>query len=201
VVENTPKSAVMVSSTTEISDPFMSGLDHAARRGETSRRNCNQVAGLTMLRNFKTAVFVALAMIGIHFGAIAASNGSADEAKAMVEKAVKLLEAEGKDKAFAAINDASGAFVDRDLYVFVLNMEGTTVAHGSNKALIGKSLINMKDSDGKPFIQDIITLAKSSGAGWVDYKWPNPTTKKMEPKSSYVKKSGDVIVGVGIYKG
>jgi len=154
-----------------------------------------------MLRKLKTAAFVALAMIGIHFGAIAASNGSADEAKAMVEKAVKLLQAEGKDKAFAQFNDTAGAFVDRDLYVFVLNMEGTTVSHGANKALIGKSLLNLKDADGKAFIQEMLDTANKKGAGWVDYKWPNPVTKKVEGKSSYIQKSGDVIVGVGIYKG
>ena len=154
-----------------------------------------------MLRKFKTAAFVALAMIGIHFGAIAANNGTPDEAKAMVEKAVKLLEAEGKDKAYAKFNDPAGGFVDRDLYVFVLNLEGTTVSHGANKALIGKSLINLKDADGKAFIQDMIAMAKGAGSGWIDYKWPNPTTKKVEGKSSYIQKSGDVIVGVGVYKG
>lgn len=154
-----------------------------------------------MLRKLMTAAFAAMAMIGIHVAAIAANNGSADEAKAMVEKAVKLLEAEGKDKAYAAFNDTAGAFVDRDLYVFVINMEGVTVSHGANKALIGKSLLNLKDADGKAFIQDMVAMGKGPGSGWIDYKWPNPTTKKMEPKSSYIKKSGDVIVGVGIYKG
>ena len=154
-----------------------------------------------MLRKFKTAALVALALLGIHFGAVAAGNGSADEAKAMVEKAVKLLEAQGKDKAFAAFNDSNGAFVDRDLYVFVLDMQGVTVSHGVNKALIGKSLLNVKDADGKNFIQEMLNVANGTGAGWVDYKWPNPTTKKVEPKSSFVKKSGDVVVGVGIYKG
>ena len=154
-----------------------------------------------MLRKFKTAALVALAMIGIHFGAVAASTGTPDEAKAMVERAVKLLEAEGKDKAFAAFNDPAGKFVDRDLYVFVINHEGVTVSHGANKALIGKSLINLKDADGKAFIQDMIATAKGAGSGWIDYKWPNPTTKKVELKSSFIKKSGDVIVGVGVYKG
>jgi signal transduction histidine kinase len=154
-----------------------------------------------MLRKLMTVAVAAMAMVGVHVAAIAANNGSADEAKAMVEKAVKLLETEGKDKAFSAFNDTAGAFVDRDLYVFVINMEGTTVSHGANKALIGKSLINLKDADGKAFIQDMLTMGKGAGSGWVDYKWPNPTTKKVELKSSYIKKSGDVIVGVGIYKG
>jgi signal transduction histidine kinase len=142
-----------------------------------------------------------LAFAGIQLTALAGANGTADEAKTMVDKAATLLAAEGKEKAFPIFDDPAGGFVDRDLYVFVLDFNGTTVAHGVNKALIGKSLINVKDADGKAFIKDIIQLANTSGEGWVDYKWPNPTTKKIEDKSSYVKKVGDVIVGVGIYKG
>jgi signal transduction histidine kinase len=154
-----------------------------------------------MPRKFLKVIFAALAVVGLHFAALAATNGTPDEAKAMVEKAVKLIQAEGKDKAFAQINDPAGPFVDRDLYVFVLNMEGTTVAHGVNKALIGKSLVNLKDADGKPFIQEMIEMGKAGKVGWVDYKWTNPQTKKVEAKSSYLMKVGDVIVGVGIYKG
>jgi cytochrome c len=153
-----------------------------------------------MPRTFMKFIFAALAVIGLQFGAMAATNGSADEAKAMVEKAVKLLQAEGKDKAFAQFNDPAGPFVDRDLYVFVLNIEGTTVSHGANKALIGKSLANLKDADGKPFIQEMLEMAKAGKSGWVDYKWANPQTKKVEQKSSYLVRVGDVIVGVGIYK-
>jgi signal transduction histidine kinase len=154
-----------------------------------------------MPRKFLKVIFAALAVVGVHFAALAAANGTPDEAKAMVEKAVKLLEAEGKDKAFAQFNDSTGPFVDRDLYVFVLNLEGTTVSHGVNKALIGKSLVNLKDADGKPFIQEMLEMAKAGKAGWVDYKWANPQTKKVELKSSYIKRSGDVLVGVGVYKG
>ncbi len=154
-----------------------------------------------MLRKFMTIAFAILALAGTGLTALAAGNGTADEAKAMVDRAVKLLTADGKDKAFQAFDDQSGSFVDRDLYVFVLDLTGTTVAHGVNKALIGKSLLNLKDADGKAFIQEMIELAKKDGEGWVDYKWANPTSKKVEGKSSFVKKVGDVIVGVGIYKG
>jgi hypothetical protein len=47
----------------------------------------------------------------------------------------------------------------------------------------------------------MITTAKESGTSWVGYKWPNPSIKKVEPKSSFVMRVGDVLVGVGIYKG
>ncbi len=154
-----------------------------------------------MLRKLTISALAIFALVSVQFGATAATNGSPDEAKAMVEKAAKLLTAEGKDKAFPAFDDPSGGFVDRDLYVFVLDQQGTTVAHGANKALIGKSLLNVKDADGKAFIKEILDLANGKGEGWVDYKWPNPTTKKIEGKSSFIKKVGDVIVGVGVYKG
>jgi signal transduction histidine kinase len=153
-----------------------------------------------MLKKLILCIVATAMFAGAHF-AMAAANGTPDEAKAMVEKAAALLAQDGKDKAFAVIDDSSGPFVDRDLYVFVLDMSGTTVAHGTNKALIGKSLLNLKDADGKLFIQEFLDLAKTKGEGWVDYKWPNPTTKKVESKSSFAKKVGDYIVGCGVYKG
>jgi cytochrome c len=154
-----------------------------------------------MLRKFMTIAIAILALAGAGFTAVAAGNGTADEAKAMVDRAAKMLTADGKDKAFQVFDDQAGPFVDRDLYVFVIDQSGTTVAHAVNKALIGKSLLNLKDADGKAFIQEILDVANKNGEGWVDYKWPNPTTKKVEGKSSYVKKVGDLIIGVGIYKG
>jgi cytochrome c len=154
-----------------------------------------------MLRKIMTIAIAIFALAGTGLTTTAAANGTADEARAMVDRAAKMLVADGKDKAFQVFDDQAGPFVDRDLYVFVLDLSGTTVAHGVNKALIGKSLLGLKDADGKQFIQEMLDLAKKDGEGWVDYKWPNPTTKKVEGKSSYVKKVGDLIIGVGIYKG
>jgi cytochrome c len=103
-------------------------------------------------------------------------------------------------KAFKQFNDAAGSFVDRDLYIAVLDAKGTMVAHGANPRLIGKSLIDMKDADGKPFIKTLVDTAQKNGRGWVDYKWPNPVSKAIESKSTYVEKFGDLTVAYGIYK-
>ena len=46
----------------------------------------------------------------------------------------------------------------------------------------------------------MVKIANGPGSGWVNYKWPNPLTNKIEDKSSYVEKMGDYFVGVGIYK-
>ena len=130
-----------------------------------------------------------------------ADRGSAAEATAMVKKAAAFINANGKDKGFAEINNPSGQFKDRDLYVAVLDLKAVTLAHGGNPKLVGKDMIEMKDADGKLFIKQFIEVANSKGSGWVDYKWPNPVTKAIEGKSTYVEKIGDMIVICGIYKG
>lgn len=134
--------------------------------------------------------------------ACAAERGTADEASALVKKAVAHLKANGKEKAFAAFNDPKGQFVDRDLYIFVYDMQGTNLSIGNGNAgkMVGKNLIDMRDTDGKYIIKSFIETANSKGKGWIDYKWPNPVTKAVESKSSYIEKVDDVIVGAGIYK-
>jgi signal transduction histidine kinase len=134
--------------------------------------------------------------------AVAAERGSAEEASALVKKAVAYIKANGKEKAFAAINDSKGQFVDRDLYIFVYDMKGTNLAIGNGNAakMNGKSLIDLRDADGKYILKSFIETVSTKGSGWVDYKWPNPVTKNVEAKSSYVEKLDDIIVGAGIYK-
>ena len=73
------------------------------------------------------------------------------------------------------------------------------LSHGNNPKMIGKSLIDLKVGD-KYVVKEMIAVALSKGKGWVDYQWPNPVTKDLEMKSSYVEKIDDYFVGCGIYK-
>jgi cytochrome c len=130
----------------------------------------------------------------------AAEKGTAKEAQDLVAKAVAYYKANGKDKAFAAISDPKGQFTKKDLYVFAFDMNTVCLAHGANKALVGKNLTELKDSNGKQFMNQMTQDAKTKGKGWVDYSWTNPVTKKIEPKSSYYQKEGDFYFGCGIYK-
>jgi len=130
----------------------------------------------------------------------AAQFGTAAEAEAMVKKAVQLIKTEGKEKAFVEINNPKGTLVDRDLYIFVYDMNGKCVAHGFNPKMIGKDLIEMKDKDGKSFVKERIDIVKTKGKGWQDYKFTDPITKKIEPKTAYVEGVEGLIVGCGIYK-
>lgn len=132
---------------------------------------------------------------------LAADRGNASEAVAMVKKAVALAKAEGKDKMMAAISDpANKDFHDRDLYIYVYDLNGVALAHGNNPKLVGKPLIGMKDGEGKAMIKEMVDLANSKGSGWVDFKWPNPVSKAVEQKSGYIEKVDNYLIGSGIYK-
>ena len=133
--------------------------------------------------------------------ATAGEFGTRDEAVAMVKRVQAEFARTGAEATFKAIDDkANATFHDRDLYAFVYDLNGLNVAHGARPALVGKNLISLKDQNGVYLIQEMIALAKGPGSGWVDYKWPNPITDKIEDKSSYIEKMGDYFVGVGIYR-
>ncbi len=131
---------------------------------------------------------------------LAGEFGTAAEAEAMVKKAVTYLKANGKEKAFSEFANPKGQFVDRDLYITVYDLTGKCLAHGANPKMIGKDLIGLKDPDGKEFVKERIEMAKTKDKFWQDYKFTNPVSKKIEPKSMYCEKTGDVIVACGIYK-
>lgn len=138
----------------------------------------------------------------INTAAYAANElGTADEAVALVKKAVAYIKANGKEKAFGEISNPKGPFVDRSLYIFVYDVNGTNLAIGNGNAskMVGKNMIEMRDADGRYIIKGLLD-ASAKGSGWFDYKWPNPVTKAVESKSSYVERIDDMIVGCGIYK-
>jgi hypothetical protein len=148
------------------------------------------------MQNFLVkALVVACLLLGAP--AYAAGVATPDEAKAMALHAAAYLRQSGPDTAFPAFDAKEGPFHDRDLYVMVYDNSGKNVAHGANSALIGKDLLDLKDTDGKPLIREFIAIQDQA---WVDYKWPDPTTKKINQKTTYVVRVGEYLVGVGAYK-
>ncbi|MFN7855209.1 MAG: cache domain-containing protein [Acidovorax sp.] len=148
-------------------------------------------------------IFVAAAMFGLlSANAWAQEFGTRDEAKAMVDAAVEHVKKVGSDQAFKDFtNKENKAWQKKDLYVFAYTSEGVNVAHGANDKLVGKNLIELKDPNGKPLIQELRDTAKKGG-GWVEYDWPHPQTKKIESKVSYTRMmtNFDGFVGVGVYR-
>lgn len=146
-------------------------------------------------------VLVLASFLGLLGGtANAADYGSKEEAVGMVQKAIAYMKVNGKEKALAEISNTTGRFVDRDLYVVVFDMHGRNLAHGANPRMVGKDLIDIKDADGKPYMKERIEIIKTKGKGWQDYKFTNPVSKQIEPKTMYVEKYEDLIFGCGVYK-
>jgi len=112
----------------------------------------------------------------------------------------RLHEIGWQDKGFAEISNKQGRFIDRDLYLTATRLDGAVMAHGANEKLIGKSLIELKDIEGKEFIREMVETAKTKSGYWIDYKFTNPVSKKVEPKSMYCERFEDIAVCGGIYK-
>ncbi len=136
------------------------------------------------------------AVVGFAPAVYAAGQATPDEAKAMAVKAAEYLKSAGPDKSFPEFDAKDGPWHDRDLYVYVLDSKGVMLAHGTNPGLIGKTVLEVKDVDGKPMTRETLAV---SDAGWVHFKWQNPLTKAVEPKVVYVVRVGDYFVEVGAY--
>ena len=138
-------------------------------------------------------------LIALSHGTLLAGS-NADEAKTMVEKAVIYYQDNGREKALQEFNTPGNQFVKGDLYVFAYDMNATIIAHPVNKKLVGINFMETPDVDGKLFRKEIVELAKKKGTGWVDYKYKNPASGKIELKTTYVKRAGDVVICCGAYK-
>ena len=134
-------------------------------------------------------------------------HGTAEEAKAMLLKAVAALKAD-KTTTLDLINEGEGGgFYDRDLYVFCGNVsDGKTVALGNPNAkqLLGVDGRTLKDATGKPFGQELYdAYQKPEGeiTEVTSYMFPKPgTLSPAFEKVSFVTKVGDLGCGVGYYK-
>lgn len=126
---------------------------------------------------------------------------SRQKAKQWVAKAIAFYNQTGQTIALAEFSNSKGPFVKGDMYVFVVNLKGTMLAHGVNDKYIGQNFMDVKDASGKKFIREIINSARSKDSGWVEYKWYNPVTKDDLLKQVYFEKVNDLIICSGDYKG
>jgi hypothetical protein len=156
-------------------------------------------------RNCLTLTIVALMCFGVSTSGFAQQGqlGTAQEAKAMLEKAVAAIKAD-QAVALAKFNKGEGGFRDRDLYPFCFRIsDGKGVATPA-AVLAGTDLRTLKDPNGKAFGLELYAAAQKP-EGQVteigDYMFPKPgTTAPAVPKVSFVTRVGDLACGVGYYK-
>jgi Single Cache domain 2 len=130
-------------------------------------------------------------------------SGTADEAKAMLVKAVAAVKAD-KVKALDMFNKGEGGFLDRDLYPFCWNVsDGKIVANSNTKQLLGQDIRTLKDPTGKAFGEEEYKAAQKPEGQLteVSYMFPRPgADPKPVPKVSFMTAVGDLGCGVGYYK-
>jgi cytochrome c len=142
---------------------------------------------------------VLIAAIGFS-PAVFATEPSEKDAVAMVEKGAAFMKGSGKDEMIKRINAKDAEYVQGPLYLTIRDAKGVILANPVNPAMIGKDLVDVPDADGKLFRREILELAKKKGKGWVDYKFKNPASGKVEAKTTYIYLVGDVTLEAGIYK-
>ena len=143
------------------------------------------------------ALFAIILLLCGPYTAAAAPNEK--DAVALAEKGARFVRTHGKAAMIARINSRDPEFNQGALYLAMRDLEGITVAHPTT-ALIGKNLLDVPDADGKPFRREMVAVARGRGHGWVGYKFRNPESGKVEAKTTYVLRVGDVALEAGIYK-
>ena len=168
------------------------------RRHIELRSHSGQVAGETksMFKRLVALTFICW-FAGV-FGAAGVERGSAEDAQALVARAIDAYKAEGA-AAFQRMTAPSTEFRNRDLYVFVIGPDHKTVAHGGDAKLVGMDVRQNIDPDGKAFGRAFVEEANEAGS-WVEYKMLDPQSGAVLPKSSWIVRHDGYIFGAGIYK-
>jgi cytochrome c len=83
------------------------------------------------------ALIAAASAIGAKAQTPDATPATKEQAVAMVQKAVAFLKAQGPEKGYAEIDNKSGQFVQGDLYIAVVGLDGTLLAYGADGHRVG----------------------------------------------------------------
>lgn len=155
------------------------------------------------LTSFLVVCGVACLFFSAVFAADAPQSKEGKRIEALVDKAAALTESKGKT-AFPEFKKKGSEWLKGETYIFIVDMNGITLMHPANPELETKSILDMKDANGKAFIREFIETAKTKGSGWVDYMWPKPGEKSPSKKLSFIKRAkmpnGEmVVIGSGIY--
>ncbi len=128
--------------------------------------------------------------------------GTAEQARAMLDRAVTALKAD-QAKALAAFNDAHNKdFRDRDLFVYCFNTGDGKFTAYEMSALIGADIRQFKLYN-EPMGQrsyDVVHDAPEGTVVSIDYRMPKPQETKPSAKQALEARVGDQACGVSYFK-
>ncbi|MES2091868.1 MAG: methyl-accepting chemotaxis protein [Pseudomonadota bacterium] len=130
-------------------------------------------------------------------------HGSADQAQAMVERALKRITEVGWTRACSEFNDRHGPFIDRDLYLFGLNRDGLFSVMGRHPEWVGRNIAEI-GAIPTSVSNELTAHAKkiaSLGKGWLEYDGPSTDNPRGLRKMAYVVAiDEDTFLGCGVLK-
>ena len=115
-----------------------------------------------------------------------------------LESAGTLSREAAQQQALAAVRGLR--YGDSD-YFWINDLKPVMIMHPTNPKLEGQDLSTIKDPDGFSIFNEMVALAKSKGAGSIDYRWPKPGASAPVQKTSYIQlfEPWGWIIGSGVY--
>ena len=129
------------------------------------------------------------------------TQGTADVAMHLALAALEHIQAKGLERASEDFYQPNGRFIDRDLYIFVLDREGRYRVMGADRNKSGSSVYDAPGVDAERLVRDAWERVDQDGGGWIEYNIINPLTGNVRGKSSFVLPvSEQLLVGCGAYR-
>jgi signal transduction histidine kinase len=151
--------------------------------------------------------FLAMATLTIAISAFAQDappqSAEAKRIETLVNKAVALVESEGKAAAFAKFRTRNSEWWSGSTYLFAYDRNLNVLLNPAFPKREGTNVRGQTDANGKPMHDEFLNVAQTQGSGWVDYVFPKPGENKPSRKWTYVKAVNfdgtPGLIGAGFY--
>lgn len=121
----------------------------------------------------------------------------AARAKVLLQHAVDYYKAKGDD-AFPAFS-RQGAFIDRELYVYVVDSNRVMLASGGPSVIwVGQKITNALSADLTKALEEALIIPEGK-THEAEYRWENRSNGKVQRKHAYFQRVGDRVLAVGYY--
>ena len=152
---------------------------------------------MNIIKNIINYSLISILSLFITKSLLAEEFGSKDEALALLDRAISLVQ-EDRNRALDLFTSGEGGLHPKDLYPFCLKDNGILLGHPTS---VGLNITNFQDSSGKYVGKELIKIAKYNEINEVDFVIARLTTddKNEYVKTQLVTRVADLICVVGYY--
>lgn len=154
---------------------------------------------MSLYRAFAVLCLCLISLAGVAAEATPDAYGAeAQRAQSLLTKAIAEYKLKG-DSALAEFS-RQGAYVDGELYIYVVDTAGVMLASGGPSAsLVGKPVLSVLDDDLKVAFQQALAQPDDGTVHSAEYRWWNWEHGKVARKRVFYQRVGDRLISVGYY--